>query len=173
MRNFSNLNQFAQYLAQRSLQLAASYSALDMIGQLVRDRARAKIGTYQPAVGAFPGWPELADFTKRERVSLGFTENEPLLRTGELRDSIRYEVDASLRFVTIGSELDKALWNEVGTSIAPPRPFLGPAAFESRDDIRNIVGAAFVRGVTQGAQVRRNAPGRLGTWGRAAFFDVY
>lgn len=172
MRNFSNLQQFANYLSQRSLVLAASYSALDMIGRLVRDRAQAKIGTYQNSSGGFPGWPELSEYTKAERVALGFSENEPLYRRGELRDSIRYEVDASLRFVTIGSDLDKALWNEVGTTIAPPRPFLGPAAFESRDEIANIVGHAYVRGVTQGAQVRRNAPGRLGTWGRAAFFDI-
>jgi len=42
----------------------------------------------------------------------------------------------------IGSRLAVAVFQEVGTSTVPPRPFLGLAAFENRDAVLQILGHA-------------------------------
>ena len=55
---------------------------------LVEEEAKAEIGTYQDQAGPFIAWPELADSTKEDRTRQGFTENDPGLRSGAMRDSI-------------------------------------------------------------------------------------
>src|ERR1700682_3225031 len=52
--------------------------------------------------------------------------NTPLLETGELRGSIEWNSEGNQGFV--GSNLDKAVWHELGTARIPPRSFLAGAA---------------------------------------------
>jgi hypothetical protein len=70
-------------------------------------------------------WPQLAESTQRERERLGFAANEPLLRTGDLRESIEYTVLPREAAVEIGSNDKIAVYQELGTSRIPPRSFLG------------------------------------------------
>lgn len=148
MKTFSSFDDFANFLAQRVIEQQFNAKVLDEIGQMIQKRAREKLGHFQPAVGGFKAWASpLAERTQRERKEQGFTPNDPLLRSGAMRDDIDYEVDVVVGRVVIGSTLDKAVWNELGTSSAPPRPFLGPAAYESRHEIAALVTAAFLEDI--------------------------
>ncbi|MEI9982617.1 MAG: hypothetical protein WDN69_05045 [Aliidongia sp.] len=118
--------------------------ALEEIGEHGADTARNLLGTYQPETGPFPAWPELADSTKAERVRLGFTENDPLRRSGELAESISYRVDGT-RSVAVGSPMDEMVYSELGTVTEPPRPALGPALIRSGGYIVERLSAAVTR----------------------------
>lgn len=109
----------------------AAHNALDRVAAAIEQTAKDEFGIYQPAVGSFRAWSQLADATKAERVRLGFTENDPLLRTGELRDSIGHEVEGME--AAIGSTSDVMVYQELGTSRIPPRPVLGPALQHNKD----------------------------------------
>src|ERR1700689_3980698 len=86
---------------------------LSRIGARVTTAAKDKIGEYQDEAGPFAAWAPLAESTKEDRLREGYSEDNPELRTGELRDSIEYVVVPPE--VIIGSELDIALWQELGT----------------------------------------------------------
>lgn len=93
----------------------------------VGDHAVSLIGHY---VGhELPQWPPLSPGYVAKKRSDGFTgrvsASDPWLRTGETRDSIHGGVEGHR--LVIGSPLQKALWNEIGTSRAPPRPLLALA----------------------------------------------
>jgi hypothetical protein len=94
---------------------------LDKVGELASTMAAAYIGTYQQ------GWPQLAESTIKSKAAAGYAVPDPLLRTGELRDSIGHEVDPILLEVAVGSNDKTALFQELGTSRIPPRSFLGLA----------------------------------------------
>lgn len=131
-----SLNQFACLLMHMAHTMPrANHHALDMAGQIVEDEARALIGTYDYNR---PRWPELAEATKEDRVAQGFPENEPLLRTGELRDSIHHVVAGNT--VHVGSDDDNAVWQELGTVHIPPRTFLKGAVLNTVHQIEHIMG---------------------------------
>ena len=103
----------------------------------VKAKAKAAIGTYEY------GWPELADRTKEDRSALGFPENEPLLRAGDLRDSIRHRAEAipgGAEGVVYSGE-KTALWAEMGTVTQPPRSFLMESLVRSIPEMGKIFGA--------------------------------
>jgi hypothetical protein len=130
---------------------AANRKGLEIAARLVERTAKKKIGEYQDAAGPFVGWAELADSTKDDRVRLGFAENDPLLRTGELRAAITHESEMG---VTEGTAIigvkesspvaDIAEWQELGTVKIPPRSFLGGAAADCEEKIHEILGRAAV-----------------------------
>jgi phage gpG-like protein len=104
----------------------------------IRDRAKAAIGTYTYH------WPELADSTIARKGG----RDEPLLDTSELRSSIEATIHAHEKKAWVGSNLDKAVWHELGTSKAPPRSFLMMSAMEAEHKdlpriARKYVAAAF------------------------------
>ena len=81
-------------------------------------------------------WPPLATVTVDEKESLGYTgqvsETDPLLRTGQLRDSIEAVVlpDPMGVVLDVGSNDVVAVYQEMGTTTIPPRPFLSLSAIE-------------------------------------------
>jgi hypothetical protein len=101
---------------------------LGHIGAVVAAAAKEKIGDYQEAAGPFEAWSPLAESTKEDRIRKGFSEDDPGLRSGAMRDSIEYVVLPGE--VQIGSNDDDLLWFELGTTKQPPRSVLGAAAFE-------------------------------------------
>lgn len=107
------------------------------LGEAIRDRAKEKIGEYQPSSHGFNAWAPLSQSTMDQRVFKGFPANNPLLRSGELRDSITMRSDGN--GAIIGSPLDIALYQENGTEHIPPRPFLGPAAGEVMDGAPELI----------------------------------
>ncbi len=118
------------------------HHALEKAAVLVEKRAKDKIGEYQNAAGPFAGWAELAESTKEDRVRQGFTEDDPGLRSGEMRDSIEHVVaDGEAQ---VGSNDDKLVWFELGTSKQPPRSVLGGTAAESIEKIIEMVGESAV-----------------------------
>jgi hypothetical protein len=92
-----------------------------------------------------PDWDSLADPTKEQKGRMGFSgpEFSPLLRTGEMRDSIKW-IATSMGGV-IGSN-DKVLyWHEVGTPKMPPRPVLGRALLSTIPLLEQMLGETAVR----------------------------
>lgn len=131
------LPQFAGLMTHIAASLpAARHAALEHACQVVEAEAKRLIGTYD----ARPRWAELAEATKEDRVRQGFSENEPLLRTGELRESIHHTVIRDTGHV--GSDDDKAVWQELGTVHIPPRSFLKSALVSEAPTIEHIIGRA-------------------------------
>ena len=60
--------------------------ALKKAREMIRDETKRVIGTYDY------GWLLLAPATIADRTRLGYAPDEPLLRTGELRDLIKYDI---------------------------------------------------------------------------------
>ncbi|HHA1936229.1 TPA: hypothetical protein ACOEP6_004741 [Enterobacter ludwigii] len=119
-------------------------AGLEVVARTIEEEAKEEIGVYQPAVGPFDAWAPLAESTKADRVRQGYSEDDPLLRSGELRDSISHRVMGLA--AVVGSTDDKAVWQEYGTDRIPPRPFIGPAYVKSFHKITEMVGFAVMKG---------------------------
>lgn len=152
MKIFTSPQQFAEHLLKAATQeVMALQVALEKAAKLIEKSAKKEIGHLQPQVGSFNAWDELADSTKDDKSRKGYVINEeynPLLRTGELRDSIQHEVK-ELEAV-VGSTSPIMSYHEFGTSKMPPRPVLGPAAYKNKEKIRAIIGAAAITGMIGG-----------------------
>jgi HK97 gp10 family phage protein len=120
-------------------------SAVKKAAKIIENQAKSEIGVYQPAIGEFDAWAELSASTKQDRSSKGYPENNPLLRSGKLRDSI--ESTAQGLEAAIGSNLDIAVWQELGTENIPPRTFLGTAAEFSKKKIKKLIGKSAIEGM--------------------------
>ena len=127
-------------------QHAMEHAALEKCAKIVEKRAKEKIGEYQPQSGPFVGWAELSDYTKADRVSKGFTEDDPLLRTGAMRDSIEHTVHDGV--AQVGSNSDIAVYQELGTNRIPPRSFLGGAMADSLEQVKGIIGESLTVALT-------------------------
>lgn len=94
--------------------------------KLLKD-TRDLFGSYQTGAGPFGTWQPLAQATKDDRVRQGFSPDDPLQRTGDLRDSFYAKVDRHEGGV--GSDEVKALGMELGDPIksVPARPTVGLA----------------------------------------------
>lgn len=127
MKEFS-LASLAAFTAAASAEMThAKHTALEKVAVIVEDGAKHAIGTYEF------NWPPLALSTLEKKSA-----DTPLLESGALRDSIRHEVEGDT--ARVGSDLDYALFQEVGTSKMPPRPFLQGSAQHHREDIEKAVG---------------------------------
>lgn len=118
----------------------ARHEALEEACKIVEEEAKRVVGTYDY------GWPQLQPETQKERVRLGFTANEPLLRTGEMRDTITHHIEGNVGYV--GSPSKIALYQELGTSKNPPRSFLGGAAQAKEADIHTLGATALKKAIT-------------------------
>lgn len=146
MKSFDSLGDFAVHLLVAEVATRkALETGLDRVLAAIERTAKGEIGHYQPAVGPHPGWPELADSTKERRVAAGFTPNDPLLASGQMREDIERERQGFDGVV--GSKDDTLVYHEFGTSRMPARPVLGPAAFRNKATIERLIGAAAVSGL--------------------------
>lgn len=149
-RDFKSLGEFGEYLLkQLPRQLVALEAGLEEACALIEKEARAEFGVYQPAIGPFPNWAPLAEATKDERVRLGYTEDDPLLRSGSLRDDTGHEV-RGLEGV-VGNKSEIMVYQELGTEHIPPRPVLGPAAVRCQAQVERIIGTYAIAGLMGGA----------------------
>ena len=118
------------------------HHALEKAAVIVEKRAKTRVGDYQEQAGPFVAWPELAESTKSDRLRKGFTEDDPGLRTGAMRDSIGHTVlDGEAH---VGSDDDHMVYFELGTTHQPPRSVLGGAVVESMDRIIEAIGESAV-----------------------------
>ncbi|WP_412530880.1 HK97-gp10 family putative phage morphogenesis protein [Enterobacter roggenkampii] len=122
--------------------------ALAQVAEQIKKTAQDEIGFYQPAVGPFAAWEDLADSTEQEKARLGYPLNAPLERTGKMRDSIKAESEGLEAIV--GSEEEKLAFHEFGTVKMPPRPVLGPAVIHNEAAIKGIIGRAAVNAICGG-----------------------
>ncbi|MDE1915005.1 MAG: phage virion morphogenesis protein [Sphingomonadales bacterium] len=139
MMEFQNLAGLAAHF-ERIAQSSGAEKGLEKAAQLLEDKAKEAIGQYHDSVGPVPAWAELADATKADRVAKGFPEDEPLLRTGDLRDSISHEARGNEAW--IGSDSDIAEYHETGTSRMPPRPIFGTALYGNIGEVVDAIGHA-------------------------------
>jgi hypothetical protein len=108
----------------------------------VQAAAKAAVGTY-----AY-GWPQLSGYTQEDRVRLGFSPNDPLLRSGALQASIAHKTEAMPGGAEglIYSGEKTALWAEMGTSRGePPRSFLYESLLRVTPTIARVFGAFLER----------------------------
>jgi phage gpG-like protein len=126
--------EFADLIPALEAKLRATIAeSMPIIGEMVAQEAREMIGHAQPE------WPALAEATlQRKKLP---APGDPLLRTGELRDSIQFTSSATR--VTIGSNDPKAVIHEHGdpTHRIPPRPIFRSAAHRKAQEVRAVLGA--------------------------------
>lgn len=143
MREFKSMGDFAQFLGAMPAKLErVGNLGLRAAAGVIQYEAQHEIGTYQAQAGSYPAWPQLAERTQRERVALGFTPNDPLLRTGELADSIG--ITTTFNEAVVGSDKDEAVYQELGTRHIPPRSFLGRAAFRKAATAVEVIAGSVV-----------------------------
>jgi HK97 gp10 family phage protein len=119
--------------AEAGLRPAAAVALTETMASVATE-AKAYIGHEMPF------WPPLAESTIRDKEQAGFPTPAPLLRTGELRNSIEFEVDAGTLMGAVGSHDPVALFQEIGTSKIPPRPFLKTAMINSEPQAKIFFG---------------------------------
>ena len=161
MKSFQSPASAARFFADlREKVIAANLIGVQDGAQLLLKTAQDEVGTYQDEnTGPFPPWAELAEATKDDRVRQGYTENDPGLRSGDMRESygVRTELAGPLATASIGSDDPKALWFENGTVRSadakafyqPPRSVLGVAAFREGETVAAAV-ALVVHRILQG-----------------------
>ena len=155
MKTFKNLSSFTKHLEANLSTLNGirkMEEALEVGAKHLQKKAKEQFGKYPTDASPFSIpfhaaphsglWNELAPSTKADRVQKGFSENEPLLRTGKLRDSIKVSVHGPL--AVVGSNEDIMVWQELGTHKIPPRPVLGLTAHKHGKDAASLVAATFV-----------------------------
>lgn len=136
MREFS-LGGFAAFLGAAAVGVErAKHEALEKAAVIVEQEAKRVIGTYEY------GWPPLAESTLKKKGA-----DTPLLETGKMRDSISHEVTGDE--ARIGSPEDTALWQELGTSKIPPRPFLQGAVQHKMPEVCEVIGHTVVKVLTK------------------------
>jgi HK97 gp10 family phage protein len=151
MKEFNSCTALALHFGEIALaQHELEHKALEKCAEIVEKRAKEKIGEYQEQAGPFVAWQELADSTVADRERKGYPGDEPLLRTGDMRDSIEHSVADGEAHV--GSNSDIALYQELGTSKMPPRSFLGGALVDKLPKVCEILGKSIVAGLV-GKQV--------------------
>lgn len=152
MQEFKSMAEFSLKLLElQATTIIELHHGLERAAKVIEKTAKSEIGTYQNAVGPFPAWVELKDATKADRVRQGYSENDPGYRSGEMQESIEHHtsgLDAE-----IGSNDDKLVWFELGTSKQDPRPVLGPAAYRNKRNIELILGHAAVTGLLAGTGI--------------------
>jgi hypothetical protein len=107
---------------------------LDKVGTLAVTLAHHYPGEYQP------GWAPLAESTLKDKADKGFPVPSPLLRTGEMAESYKKELELAELAVVVGSPEKKALWQEMGTSRIPPRPVVSLALANSLPYAADVFG---------------------------------
>jgi hypothetical protein len=139
MKSFSSFAGFAAEFATAALAVEElNHRMLEHAAVCIEERAKEKIGEYQKETGEFVAWAELAESTKQDREEQGYSENEPGLRSGEMRDSIEHQSSAVEAHV--GSNDQNLVWFELGTVKQPPRSVLGGAAFEKAAEVVELIG---------------------------------
>lgn len=150
---FEGLEAFAAHLVATGVAWRESrVSALKAVGRLLTKDMREQIGHYQPQVGNYLEWAELADSTEDEKARLGAPPDAPLERFGDLQKSFRSSVDGSEELIA-GSTDPVMEYHEFGTSKMPPRSVVGPALYKNIETVRAILGYSVLDTVISGQRL--------------------
>ena len=157
MKEFKSMEEFTAYLkTMMSTLKPALEQGLTVAAKMVEKEAQSEFGVYQRGnMGPFQSWDELADSTKADRVGKGFSENESLYRTGELKESVHTEVEGYK--AVVGSDSDVMVWQELGTERGiPPRAVLGPAGCRKARIVVNVLGETLFQHLIGKPLIRRS-----------------
>jgi phage gpG-like protein len=157
MRPFFTAEEMADLLIKLKLtHRLFLHEGLKVVADKLVQTAKDEISQYQAEKGHFPEWAPLADSTIADKERLGYSPpDNPLLRTGEMRNSIKSNVvDLDIYF---GCTDPKSVYHEFGTSKMPMRPFIGPAAFTNIEFIRKTIGKASAAGLKSGGSTINSA----------------
>lgn len=145
MKEFQSCAEFARFLQFAAAETPeAQTHGMAAASEIMQKEAKAEIGTYAQAAGPFPSSQPLSEATLYGFVhptagwipgKLESYPEDPLLRTGGMRDSIEAAHDHNS--AVVGSNDEVALWQELGTASAlypiPPRSFLGRSLFVTQE----------------------------------------
>lgn len=84
---------------------------LKKTGEAILKEAKGLYGQYQD------GWPQLAEATQERRTKLGYSPDDPLLMTGQLRDAQKAEVAEDGKSVFVGAPEGATLTSPTGKSV--------------------------------------------------------
>jgi hypothetical protein len=120
---------FANVLSTLAISISSrQQAAMEAAAVIVETEAKRVLGTYDY------GWPSLSPITLGRKSA-----DTPGLEAGDMRDSITHV--ATKDEADIGSDDDKALWFELGTSRGqPPRSFLGQALVHKSHEVVAAIG---------------------------------
>jgi HK97 gp10 family phage protein len=144
MKSFASLAAFAAEMVATQVRVrAAEEAVVERACQIVEDKAKEAIGTHSY------GWPPLASSTLSHKAA-----DTPLLETGAMRDSLSHHVSREGREVVgeVGSNLDRSVYAELGTSKQPPRSFLMKSALRSEREIVEMAGRVMAGAIADGAE---------------------
>jgi HK97 gp10 family phage protein len=127
-------------LAEFALHLKEIEREMNELGPAIIRRACMMVAAEAKRVlgKGYEDWPEL----KPETIARKMLGNSPLLETGEMRASIQWSTSHDGLEGHVGSNLDRAVYQELGTSRIPPRPFLAGALHHEVDAIVKMAGKA-------------------------------
>jgi len=120
VRKFNTASEMAKYLEAHIATLPARAERIPV--ELAVNVAPVLGLAIKALYGQNPPLADLAQSTQEQRVAAGFTANDPLLRSGSLRDS--HESEASEGVAGAGNTDERSAWMEHGdpTHNRPPRP---------------------------------------------------
>jgi hypothetical protein len=164
MKEFATPAAFAKFmLAAAGRARAAEQTGLEKGAVLVEAEAKASVGHYQA------GWPQLSEATLEGfyhplagpipgKIEIGYAPpDNPLLRTGALREDYEHSVAAGE--AVVGSNSDIAVWQEMGTPDAlypiPARPVLAGAAQRKSSEVVDVMVQEVLREVVGGVTPNR------------------
>lgn len=161
MKEFDSFAGIAEEFVEQSVAHVELHEIiLEKSALMIEKRAKNKIAHLQPDAEPFAAWEPLAESTIERKESVSTfalnSEGNPLLVTGEMRDSIEHLVMPGEAH--IGSNSDIAVYQELGTDKIPPRSFLGGAAAESGHKIADMAGAETML-LFQGKDIKSLASG--------------
>jgi len=143
-RDFHSLWEFLVFVDTLSIRtLVADVQGRSIVSQSLKVAVRDRIGD----ADRLP--PPLAESTVQERVAKGFTPDDTLLRTGELKRSIGWAHEGQTVSI-VGSRDPKAMYHELGTAHIPRRSFLAATADEKNQEMFEKYLAAFVASFVSG-----------------------
>lgn len=157
MTKLNSFGELADVLEARIVKaLAAGRAALLEGAEIVKTAAQEVIGEYQPAKGDVPAWAPLSPATQEDRIAQGYTPDDPLERSGALRESIEVRpVDADAVLVgvfdpeleIVAAAMEFGFYNVRANKIVAPRSFIRGTAFEKSPEVGALIERRFIEGM--------------------------
>jgi hypothetical protein len=110
---------------------AGRKEALEIMAKAIKAKAKSVLGTHEY------NWPPL----EPETIARKATGDSPLLETGEMRDSIGYTIIEPGKRAEVGSDMDIAVYQELGTETIPARSFLAQTGARHGKAAAELAGA--------------------------------
>lgn len=139
MKKFNSFQEFSNYLESSFKKYKRNEpKVLNFLGVYLGNKMIDTFGILQKGYGNFPSWAPLKPSTIADKIRGGYVYNSqynPLVRTGELKNSIDYKV--SPKKLRVGSKSEIMIFHEFGTSKMAQRSVIGLTMFKQEKFIKN------------------------------------